>query len=70
MEVLLCLTAEPQEAVDELVGKVESDGGRNMVSTLPDAPQMCGRMFEDPGGHIWEAIWMSEEAVKAEDEKK
>ena len=44
-----------------------------MVNTLPDAPQMYGRMFEDPDGHIWEAMWMSEEAVKAgasEEEKK
>ena len=64
-EVLLCLTAESREAVDELVGKAESSGGRRMVSTLPDVPQMYGRMFEDPDGHIWEAMWMSEEAVKA-----
>lgn len=72
-EVLLCLTAESREAVDELVGKAESGGGRSMASTLPDAPQMYGRMFEDPDGHIWEAMWMSEEAVKAgasEKEKK
>jgi predicted lactoylglutathione lyase len=44
-----------------------------MVDILLDVPQMYGRMFEDPNGHIWEAMWMSEEAAKAgmlEEEKK
>jgi predicted lactoylglutathione lyase len=32
-----------------------------MVGILLDALQMSGRMFEDPDGHIWEAMRMSEE---------
>jgi predicted lactoylglutathione lyase len=27
-----------------------------MVDILLDVPQMYGRMFEDPNGHIWEAM--------------
>lgn len=26
---------------------------------------MYGRSFEDPDGHIWEAMWMDVEAAKA-----
>jgi hypothetical protein len=33
-----------------------------MVGVLLNALQMSGRMFEDPGGHIWGAMRMSEEA--------
>jgi hypothetical protein len=40
----------------------ESGRGRGIVGILLDALQMYGRIFEDPEGHIWEAMWMSEEA--------
>jgi predicted lactoylglutathione lyase len=61
-QVLLCLTADSREAVDEMLSNAAKDGNID-----PRAPQdygfMYGRAFEDPDGHIWEVMWMDPAAV-------
>jgi predicted lactoylglutathione lyase len=61
-EVLLALSAESREMVDEMVSKAIEAGG-----TEPREPQdhgwMYGRSFEDVDGHIWEILYMDESAL-------
>ena len=56
-EVLVCLSCESREKVDDLVKKAIAAGGR-----APREPQdqgfMYGHGFEDLDGHIWELIFM------------
>ena len=61
-EVLLCISCESREAVDEMVRKAVAAGGRTYK-----APQDHGFMyyhaFEDLDGHQWELMWMDPEAA-------
>lgn len=56
-EVILALSSESREKVDELIDKAIEAGG-----TSPMAPQdhgwMYGRGFTDVDGHMWETIYM------------
>ncbi|HEX8533472.1 MAG TPA: VOC family protein [Allosphingosinicella sp.] len=56
-EVLICISAESREAVDEITENALAAGGRE-----PREPQdygfMYGRSFEDLDGHIWEPMFM------------
>ena len=61
-EVLLCLSADSREAVDETVGKAAA-GGRLDPAPKQDHGFMYGRSFEDPDGHVWEVVWMDVEAA-------
>jgi predicted lactoylglutathione lyase len=64
-EVIVALSAESREKVDQLMKKVIEAGGKE-----PRAPQdygwMYGRAFEDMNGHLWEIFYMDESAVKKE----
>jgi predicted lactoylglutathione lyase len=62
-EVLLCLSAESREPVNDMVGKASATGA--VVDPCPqqDYGFMYGRSFEDPDGHIWEVMWMDLEAA-------
>ncbi len=59
-EVLVCLSCESREEVDDLVAKAVAGGG-----TAPRPAQDHGFMylhgFEDPDGHIWELAYMQGE---------
>jgi len=61
-EVLVCLSCESREKVDEMVRKAVAAGG-----TTYNKPQDHGFMyahgFQDPDGHIWEVIYMEPSAV-------
>lgn len=61
-EVLICLSAESREDVDELVSKAIKAGG-----TSPNEPQdhgfMYGHGFQDLDGHLWEVMWMDPNAA-------
>jgi uncharacterized protein len=63
-EVLICISADSREAVDDITEKALAAGGRE-----PRDPQdhgfMYGRSFEDLDGHIWEPMWMDLEAATA-----
>jgi predicted lactoylglutathione lyase len=62
-EVLICLSADNRDAVDDIVGKAEVAGGAADPSPEQDYGFMYGRSFEDPDGHIWEVMWMDVEAA-------
>jgi predicted lactoylglutathione lyase len=57
-EVLICISAESRDAVDDVVGKAQAAGGGVDPSPKQDYGFMYGRSFEDPDGHIWEVMWM------------
>jgi uncharacterized protein len=57
-EVLICLSADSREAVDDIVGKAQAAGGGVDPCPKQDYGFMYGRSFEDPDGHIWEVMWM------------
>jgi predicted lactoylglutathione lyase len=63
-EVLLCLTRDNREAVDELVKKAVDAGG-STYNEPHDHGFMYGHGFQDPDGHVWELIWMSPQAGTA-----
>ena len=56
-EVLVCLSCENRESVDQMVRKAVAAGG-----TTYNEPQdhgfMYGHGFQDLDGHIWELIYM------------
>ncbi|WP_369249486.1 VOC family protein [Streptomyces sp. R41] len=62
-EVLLCLSAESREKVDELVDGAIAAGGTATGETQ-DHGFMYGRAFDDPDGHTWEVMWMDPAAVQ------
>ncbi|MER5400487.1 VOC family protein [Streptomyces sp. NPDC002599] len=62
-EVLLCLSAESREKVDELVDAAIAAGGSGTGETQ-DQGFMYGRAFDDLDGHTWEVMWMDPAAVQ------
>ncbi|PVH72565.1 glyoxalase/bleomycin resistance protein/dioxygenase [Cadophora sp. DSE1049] len=65
-EVLLCLSVEKKEEVDAIINTAAKGGGKADPTKLPQMPGMYGRSFEDLDGHVWELMWMDEEAAKKE----
>jgi len=61
-EVILALTADSREEVDEMINKVIKAGGIE-----PNEPQdhgwMYGRSFQDVDGHLWEVFYIDPSAV-------
>lgn len=62
-EVLLTLSAESREKVDELADGALAAGGTAAKEPL-DFGSMYGRSFSDPDGHHWEVMWMDPTAVE------
>jgi predicted lactoylglutathione lyase len=62
-EVLICISADSRDGVDDIVGKAKAGGGNADPSPRQDYGFMYGRSFEDPDGHIWEVMWMDVEAA-------
>ncbi|WGR93781.1 VOC family protein [Bradyrhizobium sp. ISRA443] len=62
-EVLICLSADGRDAVDDTVTKAKAAGGSADPGPKQDFGFMYGRSFEDPDGHIWEVMWMDVEAA-------
>ncbi|WP_406441086.1 VOC family protein [Streptomyces sp. NBC_00631] len=62
-EVLICLSAESREKVDELVQKAVAAGG-TANDDVQDQGFMYGRSFDDLDGHSWEVVWMDPAAVQ------
>ncbi|MFJ7151789.1 VOC family protein [Streptomyces sp. NPDC100445] len=62
-EVLLCLSAESREQVDELVARAVAAGG-TADGEAQDHGSMYGRAFEDLDGHAWEVMWMDPAAIQ------
>jgi uncharacterized protein len=62
-EVLICISADSRDAVDDMVNKATTACGAADPSPKQDYGFMYGRSFEDPDGHIWEVMWMDVEAA-------
>ena len=56
-EVLICISADSREAVDDITEKALAAGGRE-PREKQDYGFMYSRSFEDLDGHIWEPMWM------------
>jgi predicted lactoylglutathione lyase len=63
-EVLICMSADSRQAVDETVAMAKAAGGVIDPGRQQDYGFMYGRSFEDMDGHIWEVMWMDVEAAK------
>ena len=66
-EVIVALSVEGREKVDQMINKAIEAGGRESREPQ-DHGWMYGRSFEDIDGHLWEIIYMDESAMK-NDEK-
>jgi predicted lactoylglutathione lyase len=64
-EVLIAISADSRDAVDETVGKAPAAGGRADPTPTQDYGFMYSRSFEDHDGHIWEVVWMDVAAAQA-----
>ena len=63
-EVLLALSAESREKVDELVDRALAAGG-SPANETQDHGFMYGRSFDDLDGHTWEVVWMDPAAIES-----
>jgi predicted lactoylglutathione lyase len=64
-EVIIALSADSRERVDELVDKALAAGGA-MSNEPQDMGWMYQRSFQDVDGHLWEVAYMDESAVPQE----
>ena len=68
-EVLIAISADSREAVDEITEKALAAGGRE-PREKQDYGFMYGRSFEDLDGHIWEPMWMDLDAFLAASQRE
>ncbi|CAH0346719.1 hypothetical protein BCI9360_03064 [Bacillus sp. CECT 9360] len=61
-EVILALSAESREKVDEIVNKALAAGGIKSNDPM-DHGFMYVRSFQDIDGHLWEVMYMDESAA-------
>ncbi|TLX92622.1 MAG: glyoxalase/bleomycin resistance/extradiol dioxygenase family protein [Thaumarchaeota archaeon] len=62
-EVIVALSTESREKVDEMMQHVFEAGGKESREPQ-DHGWMYGRSFQDINGHLWEIIYMDEKALK------
>lgn len=62
-EVLVCLSSESRDEVNELVRKAVAAGGTTYKEP-EDHGFMYGHGFQDLDGHIWELAYMEPSAIK------
>ena len=63
-EVLVCLGCDSRAEVDDLVARARAAGG-SVPRDAQDHGFMYAHAFEDPDGHIWELVYMAENAEAA-----
>ena len=61
-EVLVALTADSKEQVDEMLRRALAAGAKEAREPM-EYEFMYGRSFEDLDGHIWEVFWMNPSAI-------
>ncbi len=61
-EVMIALSADSKDKVNELADKALAAGGTE-TREPNDYGFMFGRSFNDLDGHIWEVIWMDPAAI-------
>ena len=62
-QVLLALTADSRDAVNEVIARTVAAGGRADPNPVQDHGFMFGRSVEDPDGYVWEVMWMDPAAL-------
>ena len=62
-EVILCLSADSREEVDEMVSKAIEAGGSAPKDEKQESEWMYGHGFQDIDGHLWEIMYMDESAM-------
>ena len=62
-EVLVCLSCDSRQAVDDFMHKALAAGG-STCRPPQDYGFMYGQSFHDLDGHIWEFIWMDPSFVQ------
>lgn len=63
-QVLLCISCDSREAVDEMTQQAIAAGGRETREPQDMGGMMYSRSFEDPDGHVWEPMWMDPAAAE------
>ena len=61
-EVIVALSADSRDAVDEVVRKAVAAGAETPMEAA-DYGFMYQRSFEDLDGHLWEYLWMDPDHV-------
>jgi uncharacterized protein len=61
VEVLLALSCESRNEVDEMVRTAVAEGG-SPAGDSQDLGFMYSSSFQDPDGHVWEVLWMDPNA--------
>lgn len=61
-EVLVCLSADSRQEVDNMVNKAVEAGGK-IYKEPQDHGFMYGHGYQDLDGHLWEIMWMDPAAV-------
>lgn len=64
-EVMLCVSCENSEAVDNMNKVAGQNGGTADINPKQDHGFMCSRSFADPDGHVWEPMWMDPATVQS-----
>lgn len=64
-QVLIALSCDSREGVDEMMSKAIGAGGKD-AREPQDLGFIYGRAFADPDGHIWEPFWMNPDAIPAQ----
>jgi predicted lactoylglutathione lyase len=65
-EVLICVSADSKDDVDQTVESAGRAGGVVDPGPKQDYGFMYGRSFTDPDGHHWEVMWMDMAAATPE----
>jgi predicted lactoylglutathione lyase len=65
-EVLICVSADSKDDVDQMVESAGRAGGGVDPGPKQDYGFMYGRSFTDPDGHHWEVMWMDMAAATPE----
>ncbi|MCA9260374.1 MAG: glyoxalase/bleomycin resistance/extradiol dioxygenase family protein [Planctomycetales bacterium] len=62
-EVMLALSCDSREAVDNLNGAAAAHGGTADINPKQDLGFMYNRNLADLDGHVWEMFWMDPTAM-------
>ena len=62
-EVLVALSCDSRQQVDEIIGKALANGGSKYAEPK-DHGFMYQHGFQDPDGHIFEIFWMDPAAIQ------
>lgn len=65
-EVMLCVSCDTKDEVNQLADTAGRHGGQADVSPPQDHGFMFSRMFTDLDGHIWEMMWMDPAVASGE----